>query len=314
MLPQHSKMVSVKKNPEKLTFSFPDLKEQAAVLYPDVFVDYGSYICFRHLLPLPDGVKHHSISHPPKLIPRGDGLDGKEWTKPSLRKPPPERWESCGDIGDDDCIMESVQEVSSSRHKTEILLKSKSPPPKKRKIVKVSFSKQVAVLEEKNLQQEEEIKSLSAKVLSLEKKLSLAPVDHIITLLSSEKEYMSWFGVPKFLNFYLHVYPSLKEKKQGPNKEHCLKRTLIMFRQGFSSRVGTSLMEPHWNHDYLKRMFRHTIKGLFEWAKTEIYLPSISEWICRQTPTLQNLFPNFLFFFIDGTVLEIESPIDVKMN
>lgn len=48
------------------------------------------------------------------------------------------------------------------------------------------------------------------------------------------------------------------------------------------------------------------------WAISEISLPSSSEWYACNTQRLEDIYPGFLFFFVDGTVLPIFAPSDIQ--
>jgi hypothetical protein len=61
-------------------------------------------------------------------------------------------------------------------------------------------------------------------------------------------------------------------------------------------------------------MFTHTIEDLYTWAVPQIHLLKTSEWKKSNTPRLESLYPGFLFYFLDGTVLQIWSPEDVVKN
>ena len=53
-----------------------------------------------------------------------------------------------------------------------------------------------------------------------------------------------------------------------------------------------------------KRALKHCIDDLFKWAETRISLPTLEEWIDSQSGEsrrrINTLFPNCLFFYVDG--------------
>lgn len=139
-----------------------------------------------------------------------------------------------------------------------------------------------------------------------------APIERILSKISSKKDSLSWYGVTNFSEFYIQVFSFLKPYKGWPNQYRKLQRTLITLRNGFSSRLAIPLMEPKRSHQSFQRVLLHTVRTLFQWAKKQIYLPCEEDWALLQPSHFQSLFPGVLFFFLDGTVIEIWSPSDLK--
>jgi hypothetical protein len=70
--------------------------------------------------------------------------------------------------------------------------------------------------------------------------------------------------------------------------------------------------------DTLRNGLKHFLNELYPWATSRIQLPNLSDWVASQSReinsgkatcrTLVDLFPGRLFFFVDGTILEIFKP------
>jgi hypothetical protein len=54
------------------------------------------------------------------------------------------------------------------------------------------------------------------------------------------------------------------------------------------------------------------VDRLFDWSQKQIKFLNIQEWLLHHPEELRNQFPNHLFLFVDGTVLEIFTPGDAK--
>jgi hypothetical protein len=54
------------------------------------------------------------------------------------------------------------------------------------------------------------------------------------------------------------------------------------------------------------------IDRLYPWAKEQIQFLDFPEWLLHHPEELRNQFPNHLFLFVDGTILEIFTPGDAK--
>jgi hypothetical protein len=54
------------------------------------------------------------------------------------------------------------------------------------------------------------------------------------------------------------------------------------------------------------------VEDLYPWAKEQVRFLKIPEWRAHHSEELKQDFPDTLFLFVDGTVLEIYSPSDAK--
>jgi hypothetical protein len=90
---------------------------------------------------------------------------------------------------------------------------------------------------------------------------------------------------------------------------HALGR-LLWARQGLSDQeLGLYL---NCDRTTASRLMDNWIDDLSDWASKQIVLPSLPDWISHTPENLRTDFPNCLFFFVDGTVLEIFTPGDAK--
>jgi len=170
-----------------------------------------------------------------------------------------------------------------------------------------------------------EIKSLIKKVqemtnekLQKEEEVALnpPPVDPIHLMLV-KSDPLSWVGIASVEDFYLEVEPFLTSyysHRYGifvKDRFVTLCNTLIQLRNGLISRVLLPLLTINHGRDSHRRTFGHVIDDLYKWALTQIFLLPASEWLLNSTELLDALFPGHLFYFVDGTVLQIFEPSDV---
>jgi hypothetical protein len=89
-----------------------------------------------------------------------------------------------------------------------------------------------------------------------------------------------------------------------------LRYGLLWARQGLSDQdLGLYLNIDRTN---ASRGMDAWIESMYSWASSQIALPSLPVWISHSSESLRADFPNRLFFFVDGTVLEIFTPGDAK--
>jgi len=67
---------------------------------------------------------------------------------------------------------------------------------------------------------------------------------------------------------------------------------------------------PNKSAQNLRDYFFSCIKQLLPWARSKILLPSVEEWKKMISKEMNDIYPNTLFFFVDGTVIEIDHPSD----
>jgi hypothetical protein len=80
----------------------------------------------------------------------------------------------------------------------------------------------------------------------------------------------------------------------------------------FPSCILVLFAEPCRSPSAVKRMLVKMVTSLFVLAKEQVYFPTEDEWKFCQTEHIENSFPGYFFFCIDGTVVEIWSPKDLK--
>jgi hypothetical protein len=144
-----------------------------------------------------------------------------------------------------------------------------------------------------------------------------APIDMIVEKIAfGSKQNLAWYGVSSMTHFYLTVKEYLKPIVCQPPLPRDffrqLQRSLVLLRVGFPMKVAQPMMEPHRGGKCVRRVFNQTMEQLYPWALTQITLPTPTEWLAMNTEKLEKGFPNRLFFFIDGTILEVWRPKDIK--
>jgi hypothetical protein len=178
------------------------------------------------------------------------------------------------------------------------------------------------VTEKDNLEQqlriaEARIRELERENASLRNPQTL--VDFLKNSDSPKKDSMVWFGVEDFEHFYNEVKPHLTPFKNArpPWPHDCvrlLQTSLAILRNGLHYRFAIPLLEPARSRFGLSDAFEHLIDDLYEWAVSTIRFVPAEEWREAHPKECRELFPECLFYFIDGTVLEINSPVDIKKN
>lgn len=124
-----------------------------------------------------------------------------------------------------------------------------------------------------------------------------------------------YLGVTDFNSFYDVVFPyigSIKVKSVGVRD--ALKWTLLWARRGLTWQ-GLAL------HSGIKKTtIRKVVKGvtsyLRAWADTMISFPSLDEWLASMPVEMltSKELKGFLYFFVDGTVIEKADPFDHRVH
>ena len=126
-------------------------------------------------------------------------------------------------------------------------------------------------------------------------------------------DYKHWHGVDQdgFSSLINEWQACFKAPRTWEFGDFC-SSMLVWMRQGFSFTFLSSFLEIHPTN--LRRQFFRAIHKLRGWAQSKIYFPSIADWqqISQSHPKLYALYPNTLFFWIDGTVVKVWCPKDSK--
>jgi small-conductance mechanosensitive channel len=265
-----------------------------------VKVEDGQFLCYNHLEPLPEGQKYSKMNRPVLK----QATNGLAWTSPSKRKGPPQRYEplqpkkrkiskrqlECKVRNLENEIEEREKEMSKKMNE-EVLEKRFEVEERQKRITDL-----IKELERKT----EEMEKVEDEVKRLKEKAMMAPIDSIIASLTESPEFLAWFGVPNFEDFYAEVARHLTPYGDS-NMRYQLERALIQLRNGFNMRVGVALLQPNNSRYTFNRRFQHTLEDLYTWAVPQIHLLKASEWKKSNTPRLEELYPGFLFYFLDGT-------------
>jgi hypothetical protein len=274
-----------------------DMKQELQALYPGLSVELGQKICHNHLQPLPNGASRYSkYCHP---VLRKDLLS---WQYPSRRQ-----------------LKERTFIIPEKRPRMEIaiiLSEREQALTKELELWKLKCEELERTVVTYEIKENEW--KLKEKMWKEQKINGDAPIDGILRSLVPGKATMAWLGISSFNHFYSsvrsHITPYASHPPFPRDGIRGLQRILIMLRGGFLMRVAQPLLEPHRTKRVMRSLFSHVLEDLFPWALKQITLPTVSEWAQMSTEKLESLFPGILFFFIDGTVLEIWKPTDIKKN
>jgi hypothetical protein len=89
-----------------------------------------------------------------------------------------------------------------------------------------------------------------------------------------------------------------------------LRYGLLWARQGLSDQdLGLYL---NIDRTTASRLMDNWIDDMYSWASEQIDFQPLPDWISHTPESLRADFPNCLFYFVDGTVLEIYTPGDAK--
>lgn len=281
------KMIEIRTWPAVEGLEELDMKKEIESKFPGISVSNGMYICSLHVQKLPEGQCRFSKYCRPKLTTEYDGL---YWSTPTTRPLPVKR-----------CLPPPATEPPAKRLKTdeEVRLLTENLDLKQKM---EEMSEKLRLLEEQN-------KYLEDK---LERQPIVTPIDLILKDMDSET-CMEWYGVSSFGIFHATIMSYLRNYRGlSYDRKRQLERFLIQLRNGFTYRVALPLLEPTKSASSFMNLFRHTLNDLFPWALEQIQLPTVDEWRRMNTEQMAKDFPGFLSFFVDGTVIEIWNPKDVK--
>lgn len=300
------KLVKVKKYGTGKGGKEYDLKSALTMNYPGISFEYDDFLCDTHLMPLPEGQTRYSASFPPILK---ESQGGAEWAAMSTRKRKPERYE-LADVETFGRTKKKLQfsEEKLARRDAEIFkLKNLLQDAKQEKelfhLENESLKKKIKELTDIKVPKNSEVVHLDATV------------DPLPCIWGSDP--MLWCGVVSVEDFYHEVKPFLTSyysRRYGCfdfNNLQILSQTLLQLRNGLTSRVLLPLLMFDRDKNFHRRTFQHVIDNLYSWALTQIFLLPASEWMLNNTELLDTLFPGHLFYFVDGTVLQIFEPSDI---
>ena len=267
-----------------------DMKKEIESKFLSISVSYGMYLCSRHVKKLPEGQHRFSKYCRPQLTTEYDGL---YWSTPTSRPMP---------------------------------LKRSLPPSSAKPIPKRPKTKEEDRLEAENLELKEKMKEMSKKLRALEGKVKClernlehhpisSPIDAILEKNMDPDTCLEWFGVSSFVSFHALVQSHLRNYRgMAYDRKRKLERFLIQLRNSFTCRVAIPLLEPQKSTSSFMNLFRHGLDDLYPWALEQIRLPTVKEWKEMNTEQMKEIFPGFLCFFVDRTVLEIWNPKDVRKH
>jgi hypothetical protein len=305
-----------------------DMVVEMGKMYPEVKVAEGQTICSSHVIPLPQDKKRYSNFFRPYLKKEGNGLAitfpplsrKRVAREPLPCKPVKKKRETL--VRENKLQAVELRDMEEMMREKEEKLRVQEEELKVLKEWAKVAKKEEDKVKEESEKKEEELRMLKEKVVCLKRGLSQAPLD--IALAKKTKDHQ-WYGVTDFQHFYLQILPffqinrdplTMSEEDLGSKKRR-LERFLIYLRQGFNQKIAISLMEPDLHRTTFQRRFKDTLEVVYKWALPKIKLPVASEWKRRNAANRDKLdksFPGFLFFFIDGTVLEVFSAQDVSKN
>jgi hypothetical protein len=138
---------------------------------------------------------------------------------------------------------------------------------------------------------------------------------------------MSWLGVSNLDSLLASVTPYLSyyaKCRPAWDLKRFVTTYLTWIRQGFRAELMPALLNSDRSCTSMRRDLQAFLTELYPWAVSQIKLPTLNEWIATHarevnsgkpfSRTLQDLFPLKLFFFVDGTVLEINRPADIARS
>ncbi len=113
-----------------------------------------------------------------------------------------------------------------------------------------------------------------------------------------------WLGITDFDNF---IQPFISPKIYRKD----LEITVAWLKQGFSFSHLSYYLDC--NPITLRQKNFAMLEQLAPWASEQVYFPLLSEWHEMTPPGLWEEYKT-LFFFVDGTVIQIWKPKDSKTN
>jgi hypothetical protein len=131
------------------------------------------------------------------------------------------------------------------------------------------------------------------------------------------KETKNWIGVADFEDFFAIIKPYLKScllNRPAWEQRNFAECMMAWIRQGFRLKCVSYLLQPDRDVSTMKRGLKNFLRELFPWALTMIRYPTLQEWKSSHSDEILKTFPCRLFYFVDGTILEVWTPSDIAKN
>ena len=165
----------------------------------------------------------------------------------------------------------------------------------------------------------EKIKQLESRVAFLEAPPSILRVafSKCKNKAQAVKETKNWLGVADFDHFFSLIQPLLNSCLNNRplwdprNFAECM---MAWIRQGFRLKCVSYLLQPARDVTTMKRGLKNFLRELFPWALKMIQFPSLQQWRQAHSDDILKTFPGRLFYFVDGTILEVWTPSDIAKN
>src|SRR3989338_1591749 len=240
----------------------------------------------------------------------------------------------------------TVEALNRKQRKTVTRSPSPKPSPKQRCTPSRSHSIPASATENEELQvklllREAEISLLKEKITELQQKLESQPERRFQNLelglnptgnFSDPKDAKYWTGIERLDDLWQIVEPVLSQqltplqklsisngekKRYSALKEHFF-ALLVWLRRGLRLSDFTGNTKVAKTKKSVKLHFFWIIDALSEWTKGEVYLPTVTEWMSvnnrmttgRGQGTIREEYPNNLFLFVDGSVIDAYKPSD----
>ena len=123
----------------------------------------------------------------------------------------------------------------------------------------------------------------------------------------SERKLKYWFGVETFQILFHEWEPFIITTW---NTLFLVRIFLVWLKHGFAMTFLSHILQK--DKTTVRRNFFKLIDDLQAWAKAQISWPSIDEWENASSHKLRFAYPSTLFFWVDGTVVKVWSPKDMK--
>lgn len=280
-------------------------------------VSNGDYVCNLHFAPMPAHWKKYSFYQRPTILPVWLPF----WDSPSTRgaptkrdttaeyTPPKRNFDYTTPSGKERLQKENAKaEASALKERVEVMdveLRDSLADAQ-------SAQKEVAELKEHIKKLELRISELQAPPSILRIALSKCKDPTQFT-----KETKNWLGVADFQHFFSLIRPLLQScglNRPAWHPFNFAECMMAWIRQGFRLKCVSYLLQPSRDVSTMKRALKNFLRELFPWALTQIRYPTLQQWKESHSPDILMTFPNRLFYFVDGTILEVWTPSDIAKN
>lgn len=276
----------------------------------------GDYVCHLHFAPMPEHWKKYSFYQRPTILPVWLPF----WDSPSSRGPPTKRdataytpkkrnFDYTTPAGKERLQKEKAQAEASVLNE---------------RVEEMDIELRDSHAEAQSAQQEvaelkERIKKLESRILELEAPPSILRIafSKCKNTAQRTKETKNWLGVADFQHFFSVIRPLLQSCDLNRPAWHPFNFAECMMawlRQGFRLKCVSYLLQPSRDVSTMKRALKNFLRELFPWALTQIRFPTLREWKEAHSTDILKTFPNRLFYFVDGTILEVWTPSDIAKN